>query len=196
MHDNLIRCAWATGASTIEIHYHDTQWGIPCYDDQLLFEMLILEGAQAGLSWSTILNKRAGYRLALDGFDANKMAKYDTQKKASLKQDTRIVRNRLKIEAAVINARAFLRVLQVHDSFAKFIWQFVDGNPIVNRWKDSHDVPTSTPESNRMSKTLKQYGFKFVGATICYAYMQAVGMVNDHTCDCFRHAPLSTSNSV
>jgi len=170
--------------------------GIPCYDDQLLFEMLILEGAQAGLSWSTILNKRAGYRLAFDGFDANKMARYDTHKKASLRQDTRIVRNRLKIAAAVSNARAFLDVLQAHDSFANFIWQFVDWNPVVNRWTDKYDIPTSTPASERMSKILKQYGFKFVGPTICYAYMQAVGMVNDHTCDCFRHTPLSATDST
>ncbi len=190
MQDNLTRCAWATNVSIIEIHYHDTQWGVPCYDDLLLFEMLILEGAQAGLSWATILNKRAGYLLAFDGFDANKMARYDAHKKASLRQDARIVRNRLKIEAAVTNAKAFLEVIQVHDSFANFIWQFVDGNPVVNRWTDKRDIPTSTPASERMSKTLKQYGFKFVGPTICYAYMQAVGMVNDHTLDCFRHTPL------
>ncbi len=191
MQDNLTRCAWATGVSAIEVDYHDTQWGVPCHNDQSLFEMLILEGAQAGLSWSTILNKRAGYHLALDGFDANKMARYDAHKKESLRHDARIVRNRLKIEAAVTNARAFLDVIQVHDSFANFVWQFVDGNPIINRWADKQAIPTSTPLSERLSKTLKQYGFKFVGATICYAYMQAVGMVNDHTCDCFRYAPLS-----
>ena len=167
------------------IHYHDQQWGVPLYDDRQLFEMLILEGAQAGLSWSTILNKREGYRLAFDQFDAEKIAIYSAEKVASLLANPAIVRNRLKVAAAINNARCFLKVQQSHDSFSDYIWQFVDGRPIINHWRYFEQVPVSTAASDQMAKVLKKEGFKFVGTTICYAYMQAVGMVNDHITDCF-----------
>ncbi|HET7579989.1 MAG TPA: DNA-3-methyladenine glycosylase I [Bacillales bacterium] len=180
------RCAWA-GNDPEMINYHDQDWGIPDYKDRKLFEMLILEGAQAGLSWSTILKRRENYREAFDHFEVEKVANYDKGKVASLLQDKRIIRNKLKVNAAVTNARCFLEVQKEFGSFSAYIWQFVGGNPIVNHWKSEDEVPVTTPESDQMSKDLKKRGFKFVGSTICYAYMQSTGMVNDHTVDCFRH---------
>ncbi|MCP5304922.1 MAG: DNA-3-methyladenine glycosylase I [Chromatiaceae bacterium] len=187
----LHRCAWASGVTPEYIAYHDREWGVPNLDDRHLFEMLILEGAQAGLSWATILKKREGYRRAFDGFDARKIARYDPARKALLLADPGIVRNRLKVDAAIGNARAYLDLLAGGERLSDFLWQFVDGKPIQNRWKNARQVPVTTPQSDAMSRALKQRGFKFVGSTICYAFMQAVGMVNDHTTDCFRHAELS-----
>ena len=175
-----VRCKWATSYEEF-IPYHDQEWGVPVHDDRLLFEMLNLEGAQAGLSWITILKKRASYRKAFDRFDAKKIAKYDAKKRASLLKDEGIVRNRLKINAVIENAKAFLTVQKEFGSFDRYIWQFVGGKP-----KRGGKQPASTPESDAMSKDLKKRGFKFVGSTICYAFMQAVGMINDHTADCFR----------
>ena len=180
-----VRCAWAN--NELSIRYHDTEWGVPVHDDRVLFEFLILEGAQAGLSWNRILNKRENYRRAFDGFDPKKVARYDQRRAAKLLADPGIVRNRLKIAAAVGNAKAFLKVQQEFGSFDAYIWQFVGGAPKVNRRKSLREVPARTPESDAMSKDLLRRGFKFVGATICYAFMQAVGMVNDHTVDCFRY---------
>lgn len=179
------RCPWAKGDTYAE--YHDREWGVPLHDDRMLFEFLILEGAQAGLSWLTILNKRANYRVAFDQFDPARVAKYDERKLAELLADPGIVRNRLKIASAVDNARAFLVVQAEFGTFDRYIWQFVDGKPKQNRWGVLGDVPAKTPESDAMSKDLKRRGFRFVGSTICYAFMQAVGMVNDHLVDCFRH---------
>ena len=183
------RCAWAKG----ELYemYHDREWGVPSHDDRHLFEMLILEGAQAGLSWITILKKRDNYRRAFDDFDAAKIARYDSRKVAKLMADPGIVRNRLKISAAIQNAKAFLAVQKEFGTFDKYIWQFIGGRPIQNRRNSLHRVPPRTAESDAMSKDLLKRGFKFVGSTICYAFMQAVGMVNDHTTDCFRHRELS-----
>lgn len=181
----LKRCAWS-GSSQLYTDYHDLEWGTPVHDDQKLFEMLILEGAQAGLSWSTILNKRLAYREAFDHFDARLVANYDEQKYQELLQNAGIVRNRQKIQAAILNARAFLEVQERYGSFDAFIWQFVDGKPIQNRWQNLKEVPANTKESDAMSKALQKLGFKFVGTTICYAFMQAVGIVNDHVVDCFR----------
>ena len=178
-----IRCSWAVGEALIR--YHDEEWGVPVHDDRTLFEFLILEGAQAGLSWSTILNKRDRYRQVFDGFDPRRVAQYKQQKVKQLLADPGIVRNRLKIASAVENAKAFLRVQQEFGSFDRYIWQFVGGKPRVNRWKSP--LPASTPGSDAMSKDLKRRGFKFVGSTICYAFMQAVGMVNDHAAECFRY---------
>jgi DNA-3-methyladenine glycosylase I len=183
------RCAWAT--SELGIIYHDRQWGVPLHDDRALFEMLILEGAQAGLSWETILNKRENYRAAFDDFDAEKIAGYSRRKIAKLLANPGIVRNRLKVAAAVRNAQAFLQVREEHGTFDGYIWLFVDGRPIQNRWRNVRQVPAHTPVSDAMSKDLLRRGFKFVGTTICYAYMQAVGMVNDHLLDCFRYAEVS-----
>jgi len=180
------RCAWTMGSSPEELEYHDHEWGVPSHNDQQLFEMIILEGAQAGLSWSCVLKKRQGYRHVFDNFDANKIARYSDKKLAQIKQDERIIRNRLKIAAARTNAQAFLQTQQEFPSFSEYIWQFVDGNPIQNHWETSNQIPVSTSESAAMSKDLIKRGFKFVGPTICYAYMQATGMVNDHTVDCFR----------
>jgi len=179
------RCAWAKG----ELYeaYHDHEWGVPSHDDRHLFEMLILEGAQAGLSWSTILNKRKNYRRAFDRFDPRKVARYDARKVRQLLADPGIVRNRLKIAASIQNAKAFLAVQKEFGSFDKYIWQFVGGRPIRNRRKSLKEIPPRTAESDAMSKDLLKRGFKFVGSTICYAFMQAVGMVNDHTTDCFRY---------
>jgi DNA-3-methyladenine glycosylase I len=174
------------------IAYHDREWGVPVRDDRKLFEFLILEGAQAGLSWSTILNKRENYRRAFDNFDARKIAKYDARKVRSLLADAGIVRNRLKIEAAIQNAKAFLEVQKEFGSFDAYIWQFVGGRPIQNRRRSIQNVLARTAESDAMSKDLLKRGFKFVGSTICYAFMQAVGMVNDHAVDCFRHAKLNS----
>ena len=175
------------------IVYHDTEWGVPIHDDRLLFEFLILEGAQAGLSWSTILNKRENYRKAFDNFNALKIARYDQKKIKALLNDAGIVRNRLKINAAVQNAKSMLAVQKEFGSFDKYVWSFVGGKPIQNRPKTFTDVPARTPESDAMSKDLLKRGFKFVGSTICYAFMQAVGMVNDHTVDCFRCRELTKS---
>jgi len=187
---NKIRCEWANPDSPLEVAYHDQEWGIPSYNDQHLFEMLILEGAQAGLSWSTILKKRDGYRKAFDHFDAQLMARYNQRKIESLKTNPGIVRNRLKIEAAVSNARLYLDILETEGSFSDYVWQFVDGIPKQNQWQSLEEIPATTKESEAMSKALKKRGFKFVGSTICYAYMQAVGMVNDHTTQCFRYEPI------
>jgi DNA-3-methyladenine glycosylase I len=181
----LKRCAWAL-ASQQYLDYHDREWGVPTHDDRELFEMLILEGVQAGLTWSLILKKRAGYRRAFDDFDANKIARYDDRKVQELLANPEIVRNRLKIQAAIQNARAFLVIQSQYGSFDAFLWQFVDGQPRQNAWQTLQDIPASTRESDAMSKELKRHGFTFVGMTICYAFMQAVGMVNDHIVECFR----------
>jgi DNA-3-methyladenine glycosylase I len=186
----LKRCAWP-GDDPLYRAYHDEEWGVPLHDDRALFEFLVLEGAQAGLSWITILRKRPAYRTAFDNFDAARVARYGTGKIESLLQDAGIVRNRLKIEAAVINARKFLDVQEEFGGFDGFIWRFVGGTPRQNRWRKHGEIPSQTKESDAMSKELKQRGFKFVGSTICYAYMQATGMVNDHTVDCFRHEELA-----
>ena len=184
--DNKIRCSWA-GDTEIYCKYHDEEWGVPVHDDRLLFEMLILEGAQAGLNWITILKKRENYKKAFDNFDVIKVSRYSEKKIEKLLQDPGIVRNKLKVRSAVSNAKAFLAVQKEFGSFDQYIWQFVDGQPIKNKWKDLSEVPATSKESDAMSKDLKKRGFKFVGSTICYAYMQAVGMVNDHTVDCFRY---------
>lgn len=180
------RCLWC-GTDPLYQQYHDEEWGVPLRDDDRLFEFLILEGMQAGLSWITVLRKRENFRAALDGFDAGKIARYSPAHIEKLLQNPGIIRNRLKLESAVTNARAYLNIKEKQASFAEYLWQFVDGRPIQNRWPSLKDVPASTPVSDRMSKTLKKDGFKFVGSTICYAHMQATGMVNDHTQDCFRH---------
>ena len=179
-----VRCGWARGERYIQ--YHDEEWGVPLHEDRTLFEFLILEGAQAGLSWSTILNKRDNYRRAFDGFDPRRIAQYQPKKIRALLADPGIVRNKLKIGSAIGNAKAFLRVQEECGSFDRYIWQFVGGKPRVNPWK-VRQVPARTAESDAMSKDLKRRGFKFVGSTICYAFMQAVGMVNDHAPDCFRY---------
>jgi DNA-3-methyladenine glycosylase I len=180
------RCPWPK--TPLDIAYHDAEWGVPHHDDRALFELLILEGAQAGLSWSTILAKRENYRRAFDNFDAQKIARYDDRKVAALLADPGIVRNRLKIAATIANAKAFLAVQREFGSFDRYLWSFVNGRPIVNRRRSPKDVPTRTPESDALSKDLLARGFKFVGTTICYALMQATGMVNDHLVTCSRHA--------
>ncbi len=182
------RCPWAE-RSELERIYHDLEWGTPQHDDDRLFEFLILEGAQAGLSWVTILRKREAYRAAFDGFDAERIARYDKCKRAALLADPGIIRNRLKIEAAVENARAFLVMQEQFGSFDAYVWRFVGGQPKRNAWRRMADVPVCTSESDAMSKDLKKRGFRFVGSVICYAFMQAVGMVNDHMIDCFRWPP-------
>jgi len=179
------RCGWAQ--SEWSIPYHDREWGVPVHDDRTFFEFLILEGAQAGLSWETILRKRDRYRLVYDGFDPAKVARYRAAKQAALLKDVGIVRNRLKVAAAVDNARAFLAVQEEHGSFDAYIWRFVGGRPKVNRWRAMSQVPARTDESDAMSKDLKKRGFRFVGSTICYAFMQATGLVNDHLVSCERH---------
>ena len=181
------RCAWAGMTDPLYLEYHDREWGVPSRDDRHLFEMLILEGAQAGLSWSTILHKRAAYRKAYLGFDPKRVARFGAADKRRLLADAGIVRNRLKIDASIANARAFLDVQEEFGSFARFAWGFVGGAPIVNARRTMKDVPARTPESDAFSKELKRRGFKFVGSTIMYAFMQAVGMVNDHAVDCFRY---------
>jgi DNA-3-methyladenine glycosylase I len=188
-----IRCPWAR--SELMIRYHDEEWAVPVHDDRKLFEFLILEGAQAGLSWETILNKRENYRAALDGFDVERVARYDRRKIASLLKNSGIVRNRLKIASTVKNAQAVLRVREEFGSFDKFIWQFVDGKPLVNIRQTRDQVPARTKESDTMSKELKKRGFNFVGSTICYAFMQAVGMVDDHVVQCFRREKPLTRRS-
>jgi DNA-3-methyladenine glycosylase I len=187
---DLVRCAWASG-DTLSIAYHDLEWGAPVHDDRELFEFLILEGAQAGLSWSTILKKRPAYRLAFDRFDPRKVAQYDEGKLAALLNNAGIVRNRLKIRSAVRNAQAFLAVQKEFGSFNAYIWGFVGGQPVQNRWRRIGNVPARTPQSDAMSKDLVRRGFTFVGSTICYAFMQATGMVNDHIVGCFRHKELA-----
>ena len=184
------RCKWA-GPEQIYIDYHDREWGVPVYDDRTLFEFLILEGAQAGLSWITILKMRENYRRAFDNFDPVKISTYDAKKIAKLLQDPSIIRNRLKIEGAIENARAFLKIQEEFGSFSRYIWGFVGGKPRVNHWTVSAEIPAQTLESQAMSRDLRKRGFKFVGPTICYAFMQAVGMVNDHTVDCFRHEEIN-----
>ena len=181
------RCTWANGGP-LEIEYHDTEWGVPSHDDRHLFEMLILEGAQAGLSWSTVLRKRQAYRKAFAGFDPAKVARFDSRRRAALMRDPGIVRNRLKIDASVTNARQVLAVQEEHGSLAAYLWQFVGGRPIVNRWTTRDRVPAETAESRALSRALLQRGFRFVGPTICYAFMQATGMVNDHVTTCFRYS--------
>jgi DNA-3-methyladenine glycosylase I len=180
------RCPWSE-SNDQEIVYHDTEWGVPVHDDRVLFEFLILEGAQAGLSWDTVLKKRENYRAALDNFDAGKIARYNSSKVAQLMQNAGIVRNRLKIASTIVNAQKLLEVQQQYGSFDAYIWQFTGGKTLQHKRRSVADVPASTPQSDAMSKDLKKRGFKFVGSTICYAYMQATGMVNDHLVSCFRH---------
>jgi len=180
------RCSWCLG-SELYRDYHDREWGIPVRDDRLLFEFLILEGAQAGLSWLTVLQRRESYRAAFDNFDAEKIARYGSREKKRLLTNPGIIRNRLKVEAAVANAQAFLAVRKEYGSFSAYIWQFVNNAPLVNHWETLRQVPAATAESKAMSRDLKKRGFRFVGPTICYAFMQAVGMVNDHVLECFRH---------
>jgi DNA-3-methyladenine glycosylase I len=181
----LIRCAWPS--NPLAIQYHDEEWGVPKHEDRILFEYLILEGAQAGLSWDTVLKKRENYRKAFDNFDAEKIARYTEKKLARLMEDPGIIRNRLKVESAVKNARGFLEVRDEFGNFEAYIWQFVGGEPIQNQWKTLKDLPARTAESDAMSKDMKKRGFNFVGSTICYAFMQAAGLVNDHMVTCFRH---------
>ena len=183
-----IRCTWAQDES--QWQYHDDEWGVPVHDDRLLFEFLILEGAQAGLSWATILRKRDNYRQAFDQFDPAIVAKYNAKKKERLLADPGIVRNRLKVDSAVSNAQAFLAVQEEFGSFDQYVWQFVEGQPVQNAWQTHQQIPARTSQSDTMSKELKRRGFKFVGSTICYAFMQAVGMVNDHLVDCYRYSEL------
>jgi DNA-3-methyladenine glycosylase I len=189
MKPELIRCPWPS--DELYRRYHDEEWGVPVHDDRRLFEYLILEGAQAGLSWHTVLKKRENYRAAFDNFEAEKIARYGEKKVAALLANAGIIRNRLKIAATIQNAKAFLKVQAEFGSFDKYLWRFVDGQPIINRRRRMADVPVRTPISDALSKDLIQRGFKFVGTTICYANMQAVGMVNDHLVTCFRHADLS-----
>lgn len=184
------RCSWAD-ASPLDADYHDTEWGVPSHDDTHLFEMLILEGAQAGLSWTTILKKREAYREAYEGFDPARVAAFTARRQAQLLKNPGIVRNRLKVEAARKNARAVLEIQDEYGSLADYLWGFVDGKVIQNRWHDVQQIPAQTPLSEQMSKQLRKRGFSFVGPTICYAFMQAVGMVNDHVTGCFRHAALA-----
>jgi len=183
------KCEWCLGKDIYE-DYHDTEWGVPEYDDQKLFEMLCLEGAQAGLSWITVLNKREHYRKVFDGFNAKKMAKYTEKKREKLLQDPGIIRNKLKVNAFIVNAQQYLRIQKEQGSFSDYIWSFVDSKPIINKCKTMADVPANTPISDQMSHQLKKDGFKFVGSTIVYAFMQASGMVNDHLTTCFRYKEL------
>jgi DNA-3-methyladenine glycosylase I len=187
------RCGWSSDKD-LYIQYHDTEWGVPVYDDQVLFEMLCLEGAQAGLSWWTILQKREHYKKVFDDFEAEKIIHYTEDKLASLMEDKGIVRNKRKIQSVVTNAEAVLRIQKEYGSFSSYIWNFAGGNPIINHWETPQDVPASTEISDKMSKQLKKDGFKFVGTTICYSFMQAVGMVNDHILECFCH-PLNKSTN-
>jgi len=187
---NKPRCRWA-GSDPLYCAYHDEEWGVAVHDDRLLFEFLILEGAQAGLSWITILRKRDAYRKAFAGFDPHKVVFFGAEKVVELLNNSGIVRNRLKIESAIGNAGAFIRVQQEFGSFDSYIWSFIGGRTLQNSWQRHEDIPASTPESDLMSRDLKKRGFKFVGSTICYAFMQAIGMVNDHTVDCFRHPELA-----
>jgi len=189
MSKKMRRCKWAEGVSLDYIEYHDEEWGVPVYDDKVQFEFLLLEGAQAGLSWSTILNKREGYRTAFADFDVEKVARFTKKRVEKLLGNPAIVRNRLKVESAVSNAQAFIEVQEEFGSFSKYIWGFVDGTPIQNRFRKDADIPATSPESDVLSKDLKKRGFRFVGSTIVYAHMQATGLVNDHVVGCFRHQP-------
>ncbi|WP_420548323.1 DNA-3-methyladenine glycosylase I [Curvivirga sp.] len=180
------RCDWSE-SNPLETKYHDEEWGVPVHDDRLLFEILVLEGMQSGLSWATILAKRSGYQEAVDNFDAAQIATYGEDKIQALLQDERVVRNKLKVNAIISNAKAFLKIQEEHGSFDTYIWSFVQHEPIINNWQKVEDVPAVTPIAEDMSKSLKKQGFKFVGPTTCYAFMQAVGMVNDHLVDCFRY---------
>ncbi len=184
------RCGWANPQDKYYVEYHDKEWGVPVHDDRKLFEMLVLEGAQAGLSWRTILLKREGYRKAFAGFDPKKVAAFDRRKINRLLEDPSIVRNRLKVESAVANAKAILEVQKEFGSFDAFIWSFVSGRPIRNQWTKLSQIPAATPEAKAMSASLIKRGFRFVGPTICYSFMQAVGMVNDHTVDCYRYSQI------
>jgi len=186
------RCPWV-GEDDLYIKYHDEEWGVPVYDDQKLFEFLILEGAQAGLSWITILKKRENYRKLFDNFDAKKIEKYKSRKIEELLNDAGIVRNRLKINSTISNAKAFLKICEQYGSFSEYIWSFTNGKPLINQWKLLQDIPAKTELSDKMSKDLKKAGFNFIGSTICYAFMQAVGIVNDHTLDCFRYHEVLSS---
>jgi len=187
--DMIKRCTWC-GSEPEYVAYHDKEWGVPLSDDQRLFEMLILEGTQAGLSWLTILKKRDNYRQAFQNFDARRIARYDQGDIDRLMQNAGIIRNRLKIEAAIRNARGFLKIRETYSSFAAYLWRYVDHVPVQNLWRNPGEIPTQTKTSEQMSRDLKNLGFNFVGPTICYAFMQAVGMVNDHTIDCFRHGEI------
>ena len=189
MSNSISRCRWAEGVSPDYIRYHDEEWGVPVHDDQTQFEFLILEGAQAGLSWSTILNKRAGYKKLFAEFDPEKVARFTKKRVEKLLLDPAIVRNRLKVESTVSNASAFLKVQEEFGSFSDYIWGFVDGKPIQNNFRKDGDVPATSPESDALSKDLKKRGFRFVGSTIIYAHMQATGLVNDHVTGCFRYKP-------
>ena len=186
MTGSLQRCGWSQG-SELEQDYHDTEWGVPVHDDRKLFEFLTLEGAQAGLSWVTVLKKRENYRKLFDDFDVQKIARYNKRKVDSLLKNPGIIRNRLKIESTISNARAFIEIQHEFGSFDAYIWKFTNGRPVINHWKTLQDIPASTDISDAMSKDLKKRGFRFLGSTICYAFMQATGMVNDHTVDCFRY---------
>lgn len=186
------RCQWVENTFPEYIKYHDEEWGLPVYDDKIHFEFLILEGAQAGLSWSTILKRRDGYRIAFADFDVEKVAGYDQKKMELVLQDTGIIRNKLKVHSAVSNAQAFIEIQNEVGSFNEYIWSFVGGKPIINRWENRDEVPAFTKESDALSKDLKKRGFKFVGTTIMYAHMQAVGLVNDHTTDCFRYQGINS----
>lgn len=187
--ESLHRCSWPRSA--LDIRYHDEEWGVPLHDDRALFEFITLEGAQAGLSWSTILKKREAYRVAFENFDVARVARFTTARAAKLMANPGIVRNRLKIESTITNARAFLRVVKDEGSFDRYLWQFVGGKPLDNHRQGHGDIPARTSESDALSRDLQKRGFRFVGSTICYAFMQAVGMVNDHTIDCFRYRELS-----
>ena len=190
MAKKLTRCKWAEGGNLDYIRYHDEEWGVPVYDDRVHYEFLILEGAQAGLSWSTILNKRDGYRKAFADFDPAKVARFTEKRVARLLENPAIVRNRLKVTSAVTNAKAFLKVQKEFGSFSDYIWDFVGGKPIQNRFRRDNEIPATSPESDALSKDLKSRGFKFVGSTIIYAHMQATGLVNDHVTGCFRYKPV------
>lgn len=179
-------CNWATQNDLLKI-YHDTEWGTPCFDDQRLFEFLILEGAQAGLSWLTVLKKRAAYKKAFANFNPKKVAQFDEKKLEELMENPNLIRNRLKLKSAISNAKAFIILQKKHGSFSNYLWQFVDGKPIINQWKSDKKIPASNDLSDRLSKALKKEGFNFVGSTICYSYMQAIGMINDHLISCEQH---------
>ena len=187
MNPEPVRCRWSLGDDISYRSYHDEEWGVPLHDDRKLFEFLVLEGAQAGLSWITVLKKRPAYRLAFDNFDFTKVAEYDEGKISSLLENPAIIRNKLKIRSAIRNARAFIKVREEFGTFNDYIWDFVNGKPIQNAWQQGSQIPAETPLSNKISRDLKRRGFNFVGPTIVYAHMQATGMVNDHTTDCFRH---------
>jgi DNA-3-methyladenine glycosylase I len=190
------RCAWVPDSDPLYCKYHDEEWGVPIYDEYKLFEFLILEGFQAGLSWATVLHKRESFRKAFDNFDPEVISEYDEKKIDSLLSDASIIRNRLKIRGSVINAKAYLKIQQEYGCFKSYIWTFVDNNPIQNNWNSIADIPASTSLSDRISKDLKKRGFTFVGSTIIYAHMQATGMVNDHTTDCFRHKELAETEEL